>query len=376
MKKLFLLMFLSSLFIISCSNERLLTSSFTLDSGVKQTLEIQDSLKFLLSKYPNLKIAKNKNQRQFKNTKSYQDANNILDSLYKSRTVMTINNMLISPKNEEMIRITKDNKTIITTKDRKHVFTTVKKDSVAMKKHTAVDSTEIIQSYFSGRGTWEKGVIVQTYEKRARNDVELITHYTYCSYNHQFAPSDDAHDVRIAIPGISPFLHYEDFGSFVNYISYNRIERVITGRFGHGIIIGGVEVINWDPVSTGYYNLSIGDIDFEPYKGRGGCDRYEDDFLGKRYKVELRGPIYYTTFDNIDDIYILDAAEENGISLPYSCRAGNCSSCVAKLSSGSVDQNYQQFLSDDQILEGFILTCIATPTSDITIETHKEYELH
>ena len=96
------------------------------------------------------------------------------------------------------------------------------------------------------------------------------------------------------------------------------------------------------------------------------------------YKVRLLNEAENldVTIECPDDKIILEAAEDSNIELPYSCRAGSCSTCVGKVTEGRIYQPDQTFLDDDQIGGGFVLTCVAYPTSDCTILCHEEENLY
>jgi ring-1,2-phenylacetyl-CoA epoxidase subunit PaaE len=61
---------------------------------------------------------------------------------------------------------------------------------------------------------------------------------------------------------------------------------------------------------------------------------------------------------------VLDAALEAGLDVPYSCRAGMCCTCRAKVTAGAVDMAQNYSLRPEEVADGFVLTCQSTPTTD------------
>jgi ring-1,2-phenylacetyl-CoA epoxidase subunit PaaE len=65
----------------------------------------------------------------------------------------------------------------------------------------------------------------------------------------------------------------------------------------------------------------------------------------------------------VDGRTILESAEAAGLALPYSCRAGVCSTCRTKVVAGTIEMERNQALEDWEVEAGFVLCCQARPTS-------------
>jgi 2Fe-2S type ferredoxin len=70
---------------------------------------------------------------------------------------------------------------------------------------------------------------------------------------------------------------------------------------------------------------------------------------------------------------LLDAGEDEGWDLPYACRQGQCVSCGGQVTDGPAEEylthDGQEMLSEDELGDGYTLTCVAYPTADLTLET-------
>lgn len=87
---------------------------------------------------------------------------------------------------------------------------------------------------------------------------------------------------------------------------------------------------------------------------------YEVEFVDEGQTIEVPA-----------DKPVLEAAEEAGLDLPYQCRMGVCGVCSAlRVVDGEVEQTEGMFLSDSEKEEGYVLTCVARPRSDLRLESN------
>jgi ferredoxin-NADP reductase len=103
--------------------------------------------------------------------------------------------------------------------------------------------------------------------------------------------------------------------------------------------------------------------ELEPSTAAGGVSRVTIDLAGRS-----------DTTDHHPGTTILQTARQMGMSPPFSCEAGSCATCMAKLISGTAQMHVNNALTDDEIAEGWVLTCQAVPTSALAHVVYSEEE--
>ena len=69
---------------------------------------------------------------------------------------------------------------------------------------------------------------------------------------------------------------------------------------------------------------------------------------------------------------LLQTARSAGLQAPYSCETGSCATCMARIVEGSAQMVNNDALEDDEVAEGWVLTCQALPTSP-TVQVTYDY---
>jgi len=68
---------------------------------------------------------------------------------------------------------------------------------------------------------------------------------------------------------------------------------------------------------------------------------------------------------------LLETARRAGLSPPFSCEAGNCGTCMARLTEGSATMRTNDVLEEDELADGYILTCQAVPDTTSVIVVYE-----
>lgn len=117
-------------------------------------------------------------------------------------------------------------------------------------------------------------------------------------------------------------------------------------------------------------NLPTANVHIEFFSSPTSTEKKEEvkkeaamDFEGSKVFVMLGGKEKEIIIK--DKTTILHAAIKAGMDAPFSCEAGICSTCMAKVSEGTVKMDENNILSDEEIARGYVLTCQAHPTSKI-----------
>ncbi|MBE9174192.1 2Fe-2S iron-sulfur cluster binding domain-containing protein [Synechocystis salina LEGE 06155] len=101
--------------------------------------------------------------------------------------------------------------------------------------------------------------------------------------------------------------------------------------------------------------------------------------MGTFYSVNLVNPVTGSdvTIQVEADELILEAAENQGLDLPYSCRAASCVACAGQLLEGTVEHTDKgsEFLKPEELAAGCVLLCAAYATANCKILTHQEEAL-
>ena len=112
-----------------------------------------------------------------------------------------------------------------------------------------------------------------------------------------------------------------------------------------------------------------GELEGEAEEESGPADIPEDEIEEFEIEFVKQGE----TIEIANNEPILEAGEDEGFDLPYACRQGQCVSCAAHIEEGPseeyVEHDNQEMLSEDELDDGYTLTCVAYPRADFTLET-------
>jgi ring-1,2-phenylacetyl-CoA epoxidase subunit PaaE len=153
--------------------------------------------------------------------------------------------------------------------------------------------------------------------------------------------------------------------STVNYV----LNKFNNGKFEGVFICGPETMINTVKETLLSKGFAEDSIHFELFSASESKKEDENISPTGESKITILLDDEETTFTMNQKSTILDAALKEGLDAPYSCQGGICSSCLAKITSGSAVMENNSILSKEEVESGMVLTCQAHPTTaEITID--------
>ncbi|WP_456313729.1 2Fe-2S iron-sulfur cluster-binding protein [Pseudomonas shirazensis] len=148
--------------------------------------------------------------------------------------------------------------------------------------------------------------------------------------------------------------------SSVNFVLNNKHKELEFDKF---YLCGPEEMINRVSEVLKEKNVKESAIKFELFTSSSQEQEIKTSLEGHT-KITVMVDDDEVSFEMSQKQTILDAALKQGIDAPYSCQGGICSSCLARVTSGSAEMTKNSILTDKEIASGLILTCQAHPTSE------------
>jgi ring-1,2-phenylacetyl-CoA epoxidase subunit PaaE len=147
--------------------------------------------------------------------------------------------------------------------------------------------------------------------------------------------------------------------STVNYVLNNKHKEMEFDKF---YLCGPEQMIELVTAVLKEKNVKESAIKFELFTSSSHENVIQD--LEGHTKITVMVDDEETTFEMSQKQTLLEAALKQGLDAPYSCQGGICSSCLARVTSGTAEMAKNSILTDGEIASGLVLTCQAHPTSE------------
>jgi ring-1,2-phenylacetyl-CoA epoxidase subunit PaaE len=189
----------------------------------------------------------------------------------------------------------------------------------------------------------------------------------------------ELHDLQLQHVGRF-FVHYVYSQAKVTNELFGRIDKSIVNfvlndkhkalEFAKFFLCGPEAMINGVTATLKELNIAEKNIKFELFS----TSSVENEIKGSaegHTKITVMVDDEATTFEMSQKQTILEAALKQGLDAPYSCQGGICSSCLARVTSGTAEMKKNAILTDSEVAKGLVLTCQAHPTSS---EIYVDYD--